>query len=216
MQQDLSSLTKTVSEIGEIKRIYSSIKAYLPESQKLCITFTSSVNGEGKTISVAGLSALAARETGKRILAIDLNWYRPCLHTYFNLNLIPPDRITGDVKLEDLIQPSGIRNLDILTARQPDAEGDGFHGDEISIVQKLISRAREIYDFTFVDTSKVFPMNRRMIDPIEIAKHSDGVVLLVLANATHRQTVKRAQCVLEAAGTKLLGVIINNWKNPLA
>jgi len=67
-----------------------------------------------------------------------------------------------------------------------------------------------------IDTSKVFPLNRRMIDPIEVAKNADGAVMVVLTYGPPRQPVKKARYALETAGVKILGVIVNQWKNPLA
>ena len=41
-------------------------------------------------------------------------------------------------------------------------------------------------------------------------------LMVVLANATPRQQVKRAQTTLDTAGTNIIGVIVNQWKNPIA
>jgi len=42
------------------------------------------------------------------------------------------------------------------------------------------------------------------------------VALVVLANVTPRQPLKRSRMFLETAGANVLGVIVNQWKNPLA
>jgi Mrp family chromosome partitioning ATPase len=39
---------------------------------------------------LAGLAALAAKENGKRVLAMDLNWYAPSLHRLFGTELLDP------------------------------------------------------------------------------------------------------------------------------
>jgi hypothetical protein len=37
-----------------------------------------------------------------------------------------------------------------------------------------------------------------------------------MANETHRTQVKRSHILLETAGANVLGLIVNQWKNPLA
>jgi Mrp family chromosome partitioning ATPase len=54
-----------------------------------------------------------------------------------------------------------------------------------------------------------------MIDPVTMSKTADGVVLVALANVTPRQQLKRAHMFLETAGANVLGVIVNQWKNPI-
>jgi Mrp family chromosome partitioning ATPase len=54
-----------------------------------------------------------------------------------------------------------------------------------------------------------------MMDPVTIAKAADGVALVVMANVTPRQHVKRANLFLANAGANVLGVVVNQWKNPL-
>ena len=68
----------------------------------------------------------------------------------------------------------------------------------------------------FIDSASVFPTNRYMIDPVAISRVADATIIVVMANATPRQQVKRALVSLETAGAKVLGVVANQWKNPIA
>ena len=77
------------------------------------------------------------------------------------------------------------------------------------IAAEIIQQARKSYDITIIDTSKVFPTNRRMVDPVEIAKEVDGIALVVCGNVTPRQQVKRAKIMLETAGANVVGLIFN-------
>ena len=207
-----------LSEIAEMKRIFSSIESVLDKSKPSCLAVTSSVKGEGKTIMVAGLSALAARQTNKKILAIDFNWHAPMLHKYFNTELIDVQRFKSEIPFDELTQKTVIDNLDILpsTAIHSKTNNGNPFEDENTIVAAMIEQARNFYDLIFIDTSKIFPTNRRMMDPVSISKITDGVVLVVLANATSRQEAKKARTTLETAGANILGVIVNQWQNPLA
>ena len=106
--------------------------------------------------------------------------------------------------------------MDVLPALNEQAWGEQRNGDEQKLAEKLLDKAREAYDIIFIDTSKIFPANRHMIDPLVIAQKADGVALVVASGKTSRQVVKQAQFALETAGATILGVIINDWQNPLS
>lgn len=202
---------KLLLEIAEMKRIYSAMEAAILKEVPKCIAVTSAVSGEGKTIMTAGLAALAAHEKKVRVLAIDMNWHAPALHAYFGITPVNADTINDASNIEDLVKPSGINNLDILSALQstngwsPDAQRES--------ADMIIKSARAKYDIVFIDTSRIFPANRHMIDPIDIAKKADGVALVVSAYDTPRQQVKRAHMLLGSVGANTIGLVLNQGKN---
>ncbi len=206
-----------LAEITEIKRIYSVIENSLMNSNPACLVVTSGFPGEGKTTMVAALSAIAARQSDKRVLAIDLHWHNPALHSWFGLEpAFDMDDLRREKPIVDMAQPSGLNNLDILTARKSTQDEVEWDGDPSALGTDIMRKAREAYDFVVVDTNSIFPTNRHMMDPVAISKASDGVALVVLANVTPRQPLKRSRMFLETAGANVLGVIVNQWKNPLA
>ena len=205
------------AEITEIKRIYSVIENSLMNSNPACLVVTSGFPGEGKTTMVAALSAIAARQSDKRVLAMDLHWHNPALHSWFGLEpAFDMDDLRREKPIVDMAQPSGLNNLDILTARKSTQDEVEWGGDASALGTDIMRKAREAYDFVVVDTNSIFPTNRHMMDPVAISKTADGVALVALANVTPRQPLKRSRMFLETAGANVLGVIVNQWKNPLA
>lgn len=213
----LSKDIELLAEITEIKRIYSVIENSLLNSTPACLVITSGFPGEGKTTMAATLSAIAARQSDKRVLAMDLHWHNPDLHSWFGLEpALDMDDLRQKKPIEDMAQPSGLNNLDILTAiksTQGEVEWGGYPS---ALGMDIMRKARDAYDFVVVDTNSIFPTNRHMIDPVAISKAADGVALIVLANVTPRQPLKRSRLFLETAGANVIGVIVNQWKNPLA
>jgi Mrp family chromosome partitioning ATPase len=213
----LSKDIELLSEITEIKRIYSVIENSLMNSNPACLVVTSGFPGEGKTTMAATLSAIAARQSDKRVLAMDLHWHNPALHSWFGLEqALDMEDLRSKKPIEDMAQSSGFNNLDILTARKSNQDEVVGDGNASALGTDLMRKARDAYDFVVVDTNPIFPTNRHMMDPVSISKAADGVALVVLANVTPRQPLKRSRMFLETAGANLLGVIVNQWKNPLA
>lgn len=205
-----------LAEITEMKRIYSVIENSLLKSNPACLVVTSGAPGEGKTTIVAGLAAIAARQRNKRVLAVDLHWYAPALHNCFGLEpTFDVDNLRQGKSIVDIAISSGINKLDILTARQSTQNEAKSDGDTFALGTEIMNQARKAYDFVVVDTPSIFPINRRMMDPVTISKAADGVALVALANVTPRQQLKRAHMSLETAKANVLGVIVNQWKNPI-
>jgi Mrp family chromosome partitioning ATPase len=215
-ENSLSGKIALHGEIAEIKRIYSAIETSLQNQEGSCLVVTSGISGEGKTTMVAGIAAYAAKQQGKKVLAMDLNWYSPNLHTFFDLELsFNFNDLKNSNSVLDFVKPSGLEGLDIFTAARSTSDNDISYGESESIASNLIHKARKEYSFVIVDTSAIYPPNRRMIDPAIISKEADGVAIVVLANSTPRENIKRAMKVLDTAGANIIGVIANQWKNPM-
>lgn len=211
---------KTLSEVAEANRILTGLDSSASRDLEgkgvtsPCYMITSAETGEGKTVAAAGLAMAAARRGGKRVLAVDLNWYRPGLHRCFGVErnwTITEYERKGD--LGGFVLPSGTEGLDLLTAPREEEQGRGPTAAASSKAAEILRAARDGYDLVFVDTASVFPPNRNMLDPVFLGRACDGALMVVLASATARQQVKRGRMILESAGVPVYGIVLNNWKN---
>ena len=207
--------TELLGKIAEGKRIFSSLEDAFKKPESTCLLVTSAARGEGKSLAAAGLGVLAAHYTSRRVLAVDLNWFSPSLHICFGLEqTCQVGQLRDASRLDDLVKPSGYENLSILTAPVLSAGQGG--STESQLAATILEEARSAYEIVIVDSSSVFPANRYMIDPVSLAKNADDTIIVVLANVTARQEVKRAAMTLVSAGARVTGMIVNQWKNPLA
>lgn len=203
-----------LGRIAEMKRIYTNIEASIKGAS--CIMVTSGIKGEGKSTVATGLSLAAANRNDIRVLIMDLNWYAPVLHTYFGVEAGKDMHayINGG-PLTGIVRETDIENLFVMPAMDNSIENDE---PDFQLIQAgdLISRAKNEFDLVIVDTAPAFPTNYRMIDPVEISKSSDGVVMVALTNVTPRQELKRACTAIETSGANILGVVANQWMNPIS
>lgn len=207
-------------EVAEIKRIATAIEHAADGQMPVSLLVTSAVRDEGKSLLAASLAAslaATAATTGPyRVAAFDLHWRRPALHQFFGLGLGFDSAAMLEANLTDLIQASGQDGLDILTAPK-DHAGVSVSGTELlRAMARLIDQCRSTYDLVIIDSAPVFPTNRLMIDPIVLASLVQGVIMVVLHEATPKQQVRKAQKTLEAAGANLLGVISNQGRSSVA
>lgn len=204
------------AQFAEARRTYWGIESALRWESPATIVVTSSEPREGKTTVAATLAVIAARHAEKRVLLADLNWYEPSLHRLFGLSLkLDVAALMLKQSVAEMVSPSGMDRLDILTAPQANQNSPEVGRDMGVVGTGIIEDARELYDFIVVDTCSVLRMNRYMMDPVNLAKSADGAVLVVLTGETPRPNVKRTHMLLQTAGVNVLGVVANQWKNPL-
>ena len=205
-----------LSEISEMKRIYSVIENSVFKDDSVCLLITSSLPDEGKTTIAMGLAAIAAGRQTKRVLVVDFNWYRPAIHKWFGMaQTFDANDLDQGKSILDSVQSTHLKNLDILTASLTSHNSDNWGKDVNRPGIDILFQARGAYDIVIVDSSSIFPVNRNMMDPVAISTEVDGVVLVTLANVTPRQKIKHARLLLKTAEAHVIGVVVNQWKNPL-
>ena len=205
-----ANLVDMISNIAEMQRVYAGILRPAAASERGSIVVSSALATEGKTLSACGMAMLVARQGDKRVLVVDLNWYRPALHSVFGLEqTFTIDNLLENVNIDDLVQKSKTDHLDVLVAPIQE-KSNMMTGQQLnSLAEKIIKRARQGYDVSIIDSSAIYPTNRCMVDPGVFANQADGVLLVVRANATPRKYVKRAVMALETSGANILGVVFN-------
>lgn len=201
-----------LEQIAEIKRILCATEHAFENQVPATLLVTSAAHGEGKSLFAAALAVTAARSGKYRVAVLDLNWYHPALHHFFNVEQRRSSKDIFTDELSELVTPSGQDSLDLLTAPCDYADQSRTSGGAFTVPERLIRQARDTYDLVIIDSAAVFPTNRMMMDPVMLSSVADGVVMVVLAGVTPRQQVRRAQKIMDTAGAKLLGAISNQWK----
>lgn len=174
----------------------------LADRQMSILQVTSADAGQGKSTVVANLGIALAR-VGVETLIVDADLRRPRQHRIFELDnseglstrlVLPGSGVTPlPTPYPDLsVLPSGPIPPDpteILHIRFKHTL-DELRGDGVTIL---------------VDSPPLLPVS----DARLIASHVDGVILVVAAGTSNPISVRAAIGMLEAAGDKLVGIIIN-------
>ena len=206
------SQVEHLCKVAEVRRILISMKAALREQQKGCVAVTSTNPAEGKTILSTMLASAVADCEAKKVLAVDLNWRNPGLHSVFEVerSFDLNSFLDGD-NPKVHIQNTKIKGLDVLTA--PSRVQLSGQRNLSFLALSVVERVRDLYDFVLLDTCSVFPTNRNMVDPVVVATACDGVIMTVLAAVTPKTMIRRAVVNMEVSGVTVLGIVMNQWKN---
>lgn len=167
------------------------------------ILVTSSEPGEGKS-TTSGNLALAFAQDEKKVILIDCDLRKPSLHKKFRIsnNRGLSDVIIDRDKLNKCIQKR-TEYLDILTAGKIPPNPSEMLGSQA--MSSLLDELSNVYDVIILDSPPVLAVTDAQI----LSTKSDGVVLVVRAEKTKRDTVLAAKGVLDKVNANILGTVLN-------
>ncbi len=168
------------------------------------LVISSSATKEGKSTTVANL-AITMSQMGSRVLIIDADLRRPTMHTFFNLDrqIGLTNALMGTYTLDEVIKPSGIDNLDLITAGDIPPNPSELLSSKA--MQKALSILSSRYDLILIDSPPVIAVT----DAAVLSTRTDAVLLVVSSGYVSRNEVQRAIQLLSNVHANLLGVLLN-------
>ncbi len=191
----------------QFRSLRTNLLALNPEKPVKILTITSSINGEGKTISSINLAISMAHDlNNKSILLIDADLRRSRVHKYLGIKpeLGLTDLLADGLNPEEALISIGINNLTILPAGRIPPNPSELLGSHK--FQSLLKTLKEKYDYIIIDSPPVVPVT----DSGVIGAQTDGVVMVIQAGRTQKGVIKHAESLLKQAQAKLLGYILTN------
>jgi capsular exopolysaccharide synthesis family protein len=162
----------------------------------------SAVAGEGKSLTASNLALTFSESYQRSVLLIDADLRRPSLHRMFGIDAT--EGLSGALLSIDepelsLIQVSD--RLTILPGGRPNS--DPMAGLVSGRMQRLITEARGLFDWVFIDTPPVGLLS----DANLLAAMVDAALLVIRADRTPHALVQRA---VNAIGReRILGTVLN-------
>ena len=171
------------------------------------VCITSALPGDGKS-TVSYNLARAFAESGRRTLLIDADMRKSVLRKAVwqsgdagqGLSFY----LVGRRKYEETVCQTNLRTLDIVFAGQFPPNPSELLGTKR--FANMVSRAKGEYSFIIIDTPPV----GSVIDAAVVARVCDGSVLVLKDGAISYRLAQRCKTQLEAAGTKILGCVLND------
>lgn len=204
--QSLVSLSQPGSLAAEQFR---KLRTYLLREKSLdfpkTIMVTSATNDEGKTFVSANLAAGIVQDLHAHALMVDCDMRSPQLSQWFGLNEGKglSDYLAGDGKLDGLLKKTGVEKLSILSGggvRDNPTELIASKKME-ALVDELKTRYRDRY--IIFDSTPLLATT----EPEVLAKLVDGIIIVIKAGVTPRETVKQAIASLDKE--KIIGFVLN-------
>jgi capsular exopolysaccharide synthesis family protein len=183
-----------------------------PSEGRPRILVTSSPNpGEGKTTIATNL-AIAIAEITQRVLIVDGDLRKPRLHRIFNVSnefglsdLLSADEPVLASRLSRIIRPTQVKGLSVLTSGSETQDTSSlFYSRRLPELLRIL---REKFDTVIIDTPPVL----QIPDGRLLARFADGIIMVVRAGRTARDSAVLAHQRFAEDGSRVLGTILNSW-----
>jgi capsular exopolysaccharide synthesis family protein len=171
------------------------------------LLLTSALPGDGKTTTAVNLAATLARR-GLKVILVDADLRRGCVHTSFGLSKTPglADVLQGKIVLSEAIQHVQVRvgTLDCLTAGSILSSPVGYlEGPRFASTLRYLA---EHYDSVIIDSAPVGVIP----DTLAVAANVDAVVVVARAGATPFEAIRFAAEQLRTIQAPLIGAVLND------
>lgn len=191
----------------QYKILREQLKRLRIESGIRNFSITSPVKRDGKTTVAVNLAAALSLDYDESVLLIDGDLRAPNVHRYFNASQSPglTDYLDADlqINLKSLVQDTFIPGLRILPSGKPSHLASELLAKER--MKKVIEEARVQFPGhqLIIDSPPVLSTP----DPLVIARHVDGVLVVIRAGKTPRDYLTKALQLLNSS--RVLGVVLN-------
>ena len=187
-----------------LRSFYQSLRTLRANRTLRVVAITSSAAGEGKTTTTALLGQTLV-DMGMKVLLVDADLRRARLHRRLGLdNSRGISELFGQAPppLEELYQWVN-PNLAVLSGGQKLPDPARLLSSERcgEIIQQI--RDQQQFDLIVFDT----PPALELVDPLLIAEHMDGLILLVTLGRIPRELPAQVASKIQQSGADLLGVV---------
>ena len=213
------SLFKDYRVTDEIENLRTQVLAKLKQVKGNSLLVTSAHPGEGKTFTSINLGVSIAKQLDRTVLIVDTDLRNPWRsHFDFATDFfgVSPEKglsdyLLGNAQLEDLFINPGIDKLTILPAGKPLSNSSELLGSEK--MANLIVDLKQRYGHERV---VIFdsPALLAFTDPIVYSHLVDGIILVVEAERTTPDDIKRSLKLLK--DKPLFGTVLNKNKDKVA
>ena len=208
IEPHIVSFHDPASPVGEqYKIIRTNIRSLKVGGDYKTFLITSSMNGEGKTVTAVNLAMTMAHDlNNKSILLIDADMRKGKVARYLGLNNNPglAEILKGEIEPEGTFISPNIDNLTVIPCgKTPKNPAELLSSKKMASPLALL---KTTFDYIFVDSPPVMPLT----DPCILGSVCDATILVVQAGRTQRDTVKTVENRLIQAHAKVKGYIITN------
>ncbi len=193
----------------EFRKLKSSLVTLARDGGHKVLMVTSSLAGEGKSITAINLAISLAQEYDHTVLLIDADLRRPAVHKYFNLQPQPglADCLTERVDPSSVVVRTGIGHLSLIPAGKEVENPAELLGSRrmAGLIQEMKSRYPE--RFIILDAPPVLPV----AETRSLGNFVDGVLFVIREGLVSLTNIREALATLPP--DKTLGLVYNDIRN---
>ncbi|MFN3941523.1 MAG: polysaccharide biosynthesis tyrosine autokinase [Flavobacterium sp.] len=208
---NLSVYEKPKSALSESFRAVRSSLQFLYKKQEKegakTLMLTSTISGEGKTfcsLNIATVFALSERKT----IVIGLDLRKPKIFNDFDINNDSGvvNYLIGQKKIQEVIQPTKIPNLDVITSGPiPPNPSELLMSDSLG---ELIDELKQKYDYIILDTPPV----GLVTDALQLTNFADVILYVIRQKTTKKEMVTLLNNRLKRGEMQHVSILFNGFE----
>ena len=202
----LAALLQPRSGVAEAYRtLRTNIEFASVDAPIRTLIVTSSIPGEGKTVTAANLAVVFA-QAGRRVLLVDADLRKPGIHVVFDLpNSIGLTSLlrSDDARLDAIAQPTEQDNLRVLTTGPLPPNPAELLGSQR--MRTVLRQLQADEDLVIFDS----PPLQAVADSAILSSFLDGTLIVIDAERSRQRTVRLGRESLARAGANVLGAVLN-------
>ena len=163
--------------------------------------------GEGKSFTIANLAFVYAQH-GARVLVVDSDLRRPGIHQYLGASndFGLADYLSGAKSVQEIIQPTATARISLIASGTGSTVREALPLLTSRRMAELIDQVTQQFDVVLYDTPPILGVSDAAVISREV-----GLALLVIQHRRYpRNMAQRAVQVIQNAGGKLLGAVVNS------
>ena len=207
VERDLQAHHEPTSGTAEGFRTLRAAIALAKNADKLrCISVTSTIPSEGKSLVASNLSIVTA-QTGLKTLLVDADLRRPSVHKAFQLqspiglSAYLAERVRS---VSEIAHPTEVPNLDVICCGAIPSNPSELIGSKRMF--QFLEEVSQKYDRVILDC----PPISAVADPLVIGSMSDGMLFVTKFNKIRREHAQRSVQRIQDAGIHIIGLVLND------
>jgi len=206
-----STLAMSGGELEEFTKLVQRLFIMPGNDSPRSVVFAAAERGNGCSWVCGRVAEVLASQVSGSVCLVDANLRRPGLHLQFGVEnhyglsdaLLKPDPVRS------FVSNVGRRNLWLVSCGS-NAEGS----QNLLSADRMRSRLSELraeFDYVLVDVAALGDAN----DAVLLGCGGDGVVLVLKANTSRRESARKAVQDLQTAKVRVLGAVLNQRTFPI-
>lgn len=211
LMASVPSLTMGEAELEELTKLVQ--RAFLLPANEAprVVVFTSTEAGNGCSWITARVGEVLASHVAASICLVDANLRDPGLHNQFSVENHHglADALRQGEPIRAFARPLSRPNLYLLSCGSSPEEAQGLLASDR--MRLRLSELRSEFDYVLIDTPAINVAN----DGVVLGAAADGMVLVLKANSSRRETARQTIHDLQAAKARVLGAVLNQRTFPI-
>jgi|HubBroStandDraft_6_1064221.scaffolds.fasta_scaffold60539_4 protein-tyrosine kinase len=206
-----SPLTIASGEVEEFTKLVQRLFIMPGNESPRSVVFAATERGNGCSWVCARVADVLASQVSGSVCLVDANLRRPGLHTQFSAEnqeglsdaLLRPDPV------RTFARNLGRPNLWMVSCGSNPEEGQPLLSTDR--MRLRMSELRAEFDYVLLDVAALSDAN----DAVLLGCGADGVVLVLKANTSRRESARKATQDLQTAKARVLGAVLNQRTFPI-